>query len=143
MRSGSTAGRFLRFLAAGGVTAVVNFGTAALLLAIGLPVQLAVALAYLATITTHFTLQRFFVFAGQGAFALSTASQLRRYLAVAVVQYPLTAGLVALFVAAGLPDLAAVACTQVIVTPVTFVVMRTHLFHVAAGDADAPGEPIL
>jgi putative flippase GtrA len=131
----STAGRFLRFLIAGGLTTVVNFGTTALLLKVaGLPVQPSVALAYLVTITTHFTLQRFFVFAGQGAFALTPGAQVRRYLAVAAVQYPLTAGLVALFVAAGLPDLGAVACTQVIVTPVTFVVMRTKLFHAAAGD---------
>jgi putative flippase GtrA len=134
---GSTIGRFLRFLVAGGLTTVVNFGTTALLLKVaGLPVQAAVALAYVVTITTHFTLQRFFVFAGQGDFALSTGSQVRRYLSVAAVQYPLTAGLVALFVAAGLPDLGAVACTQVIVTPATFVIMRTKLFHAAAGDEE-------
>jgi putative flippase GtrA len=138
----STTGRFLRFLVAGGLTTVVNFASTALLLKVaGLSVQLSVALAYLVTITTHFTLQRFFVFAGQGEFALSTGSQLRRYLTVAAVQYPLTAGLVALFVAAGLPDLGAVACTQLIVTPVTFVVMRTKLFHAAAGDDEAPVGP--
>lgn len=127
-----------RFLVAGGLGAVVNFGTTALLLDVaGLGVQPAVALAYLVTIATHFTLQRLFVFAGQGEFALSLGAQVRRYAAIAAVQYPLTAGIVALFVAGGLSDLAAVFATAVIVTPVTFVLMRTRLFHAAAGDSDA------
>lgn len=127
--------RFARFVVAGGFTSLVQLtATAVLLHVVNLPVQPAVALAYLITITTHFTLQRFFVFAGQGEFALSPGAQLRRYAAVAGCQYPLTAGLVALFVALGLPDLGAVVCTMAIVTPMTFFIMRTKLFHAAAGD---------
>jgi putative flippase GtrA len=130
--------RFARFLVAGGFTALVQLVTTTLLLHVAnLPVQPAVAIAYLVTITTHFTLQRFFVFAGQGTFALSTGGQIRRYAAVAGTQYPLTAALVALFVWLGLPDLGAVVLTMLLVTPTTFILMRTKLFHVAAGDEPA------
>jgi putative flippase GtrA len=131
--------RFARFAFAGGFVAVVNLGTSALLIALfGVAVQLAVAIAYVIALTTHFTLQRFFVFAGQGGgFALSFGAQLRRYLAVAAVQYPLTAGLVALFTSAlGIADLVAVVCAAIVVMPVTFFIMRTRLFHAAAADVD-------
>jgi putative flippase GtrA len=138
----ASSARFARFLLAGGFTSLVQLVTTTLLLHVAdLPVQPAVAIAYVVTITTHFTLQRFFVFAGQGTFALSPAGQLRRYAAVAAVQYPLTAGLVAVFVWAGLPDLGAVVLTMLLVTPVTFVVMRTKLFHAAAGDEPEPESP--
>jgi putative flippase GtrA len=126
--------RIARFITAGGFVAVVNLGTGALLLALGVEVQLAVAVAYLAAITTHFTLQRLFVFAGEGAFALTLGRQLRRYTAMAAVQYPATAGLVALLVAAGLSNLGAVVCAALLVTPVTYVLLRTRMFHLAAGD---------
>jgi putative flippase GtrA len=129
------AGRVLRFVAAGGFVAVVNIGgTAVLYRAVGLPIQASVAIAYLAAITTHFTLQRVFVFAGQAGFALSLGAQVRRYAALAAVQYPLTAGLVAVLTSAGLPGLASVVVAAVIVTPVTFIIMRTRLFHAAAAD---------
>ncbi|MCW2986677.1 MAG: GtrA family protein, partial [Conexibacter sp.] len=141
-----TVQRLLRFVLAGGLTATVNFGSSAALLLLGLPVQAAVALAYLITVTTHFTLQRLFVFAGQGEFALPLSAQLRRYAAVALVQYPATAGLVAGFVALGAADIVAVVCAAILVMPITFVVLRTHLFHAVAGDepdADAPAAPPL
>jgi putative flippase GtrA len=126
--------RIARFITAGGFVAIVNLGTGALLLALGVEVQLAVAIAYLAGIATHFTLQRLFVFAGEGEFALTLGQQLRRYAALAAVQYPATAGLVALLVAAGLSNLAAVACAALVVMPMTYFLLRTQLFHVAAGD---------
>jgi putative flippase GtrA len=129
--------RVLRFLLAGGFVAVVNLGTGAVLLAAGLPVQAAVGIAYAMSICVHFTLQRTFVFAGEGGFALTLSQQLRRYAAMAAVQYPATAGLAALFVTAGLPDLAAVVATALLVTPVTYFVLRTRMFHRAAGDGPA------
>lgn len=126
--------RFARYLMAGGVVAFVNLGTGALLIGLGLEVQLAVLISYLAAVTTHFTLQRLFVFAGQGEFALSLGAQLRRYAALAVVQYPTTAGLTAVFVALGFPDLAALVTAALLVTPVTYLILRTRMFHLAAGD---------
>jgi putative flippase GtrA len=131
--------RVTRYLTAGGFVAVVNLGTGALLLALGVEVQLAVAIAYLATIIAHFTLQRLFVFAGEGAFALTLGQQLRRYAAMATVQYPATAGLVALLVIAGLSNLGAVVCAALLVAPVTYVLLRTRMFHVAAGDQPPRG----
>jgi len=128
-----------RFITAGGFVAIVNLGTGALLLALGVEVQVAVAIAYLAGITTHFTLQRLFVFAGDGAFALTLGQQLRRYAALAAVQYPATAGLVALLIASGLSNLAAVICAALLVMPVTYVLLRTRMFHVAAGDQPPGG----
>jgi putative flippase GtrA len=129
--------RVARFAVAGGFVAFVNLGTGALLLALGVEVQLTVAIAYLTAITTHFTLQRLFVFAGHGEFALTLGQQLRRYAAMAAVQYPTTAGLVALMVAAGFSNLAAVVCAALLVTPVTYFVLRTRMFHLAAGDEPA------
>lgn len=123
----------LRFVTAGGFVAFVNLGTGALLLALGVEVQLTVALAYLAGVTTHFTLQRLFVFAGEGEFALTLPQQLRRYAVLAAVQYPATAGLVAVLIAIGCSNLAAVVCAALLVAPVTYVVLRTRMFHVAAG----------
>jgi putative flippase GtrA len=129
--------RVTRYLTAGSFVAVVNLGTGAVLLALGVEVQLTVAIAYLAAITTHFTLQRLFVFAGEGAFALTLGQQLRRYLAMAAVQYPATAGLVALLVAIGFANLAAVVCAALLVTPATYFLLRTRMFHLAAGDEPA------
>jgi putative flippase GtrA len=126
----------VRFALAGGVTASVNFGASAILLLAGLPVQAAVAIAYLITVTTHFTLQRLFVFAGAGEFALPLSAQLRRYAALAAVQYPANAGLVAVFVALGAADFVAVVIAALLAMPITFVVLRTKLFHTVAGDLD-------
>jgi putative flippase GtrA len=126
--------RVTRYLTAGSFVAVVNLGASALLLAVGVEVQLTVAIAYLVTITTHFTLQRLFVFAGEGAFALTLSQQLRRYAVMAAVQYPATAGLVALLVAAGLSSLGAVVCAALLITPANYILLRTRMFHVAAGD---------
>jgi putative flippase GtrA len=131
--------RFTRYLTSGGFVAFVNLGTGALLLTLGVEVQLTVAIAFVVTITTHFTLQRVFVFAGEGAFALTLGQQLRRYLAMAAVQYPTTAGLVALLVGVGLQDFDAVVCTALLVAPVTFVLLRTRMFHRAAGDESRRG----
>lgn len=129
--------RVTRFLTAGSFVAGVNLGSSTLLLGLGVEVQLTVAISYLVTITTHFTLQRLFVFAGEGAFALTLSQQLRRYAVMAAVQYPATAGLVALLVAAGLSNLGAVVCASLLVTPVTYVLLRTRMFHIAAND-EAP-----
>ena len=129
--------RVARYVTAGGFVGIVNLGTGALLLALGVQVQLAVAIAYLAAITTHFTLQRLFVFAGEGEFALTLHQQLRRYVAMAAVQYPTTAGLVAVLVALGLSNLGAVVAAALLVTPATYFVLRTRMFHLAAGDEPA------
>lgn len=131
--------RFARFITAGGFVAIVNLGMGALLLALGVEVQLAVAIAYLAGITAHFTLQRLFVFAGEGTFALTLGRQLRRYAALAAVQYPATAGLVALVTAAGLSNFEAVVCAALLVMPLTYILLRTQMFHVAAGDQPQRG----
>jgi putative flippase GtrA len=129
--------RVTRYLTAGGLVAVVNLGSGALLLALGVEVQLTVAIAYFAAISTHFTLQRVFVFAGEGQFALTLGQQLRRYLAMTAVQYPATAGLVALLIALGFSNLAAVVSAALMVTPVIYVLLRTRMFHLAAGDEPA------
>jgi putative flippase GtrA len=131
-----------RFVLAGGLTASVNFGSSAVLLLAGLPVQAAVAIAYLITVTTHFTLQRLFVFAGAGEFALPLGGQLRRYAALAAVQYPANAGLVAVLVAIGVPDFVSIVIAALLAMPITFVVLRTKLFHTVAGDEpDVPAAP--
>ena len=106
-------------------------------MALGVEVQLAVAIAYLAGIATHFTLQRLFVFAGEGEFALTLGQQLRRYAVLAAVQYPATAGLVALLIAAGFRT-SPRSSAALLVMPVTYIMLRTRMFHVAAGDQPPP-----
>jgi putative flippase GtrA len=128
----------VRYAAAGGSVTVLYLCLTALLLKVGLPVQLGVALAYLVAVATHFVLQRTFVFGGRSEFALTLGAQARRFAAVALVQYGLTAGLVAILTSADVPDLLAVLITAAIVTPIIFVIARTRLFHgPPARDPDA------
>jgi putative flippase GtrA len=126
--------RLVRFAMAGTAVMVVNLATTTLLIALDVPVQATVAIAYLTSLVTHFTLQRTFVFAGQGQFALTLGQQMRRYAALAAVQYPTTAALAAIGVAIGLPDLAAAISATILMTPATYFLLRTRMFHAAAGD---------
>ena len=133
--------RVARFAIAGSVVMAVNLATTTALILVGTPVQATVAIAYLVSLVTHFTLQRTFVFAGQGTFALTIGQQMRRYLAMAVVQYPTTALIAAGGVAIGLPDLAAAISATILMTPATYFLLRTRMFHAAAGDDVAPDVP--
>jgi putative flippase GtrA len=57
----------------------------------GLPIQLAILVAYVLAVALHFLLQRAFVVRAQSTFVLSTREQLARYRLIGVVQYVVSA----------------------------------------------------
>lgn len=101
---------------------------------LGLPIQLAVLLAYTVAVTLHFSMQRWFVFAHVAEFHLSVAAQLRSYVVIGGVQYALTA-LATTF----LPDALGVSETVVylgcvgILSSAAFIGLRTLVFHARTG----------
>jgi putative flippase GtrA len=96
----------------------------------GIDFQIALVLGFASALTLHFVLQRVFVWAHHGEYALEMPQQVPRYLAVALLQYALTS-VATLF----LPDALGVSVTLVyVVTAVTlsvvsFFVFRSRVFH--------------
>src|SRR6516165_4502719 len=66
------------------VFVVYTGGTLLLSGPVGLPIVLAIAIAYPLAIVINFTLQRYFVFLDRETFALHWKAQLARYVAAAV-----------------------------------------------------------
>jgi putative flippase GtrA len=126
-------GQGLRFAIAGGivwcvyVVATLGFSHVA-----GLPFQAALALGFAVAVSTHFALQRMFVWIHREEFALPFERQVGRYLIVAGVQYGLTA-LVTSTVpdALGVPTDVVYLATAVCITAGNFVILRTRVFHAA------------
>jgi len=126
-------GQGLRFAIAGGivwcvyVVATLGFSHVA-----GLPFQAALALGFAVAVSTHFALQRMFVWIHHEEFALPVERQVGRYLIVAGVQYGLTA-LVTSTVpdALGVPTDVVYLATAVCITAGNFVILRTRVFHAA------------
>lgn len=92
----------------------------------------AVAIGYLFGTTTHFAMQRLFVFKSETGFALSMRQQAVRYIAVVLVQYALTATAMSV-----LPDLIDIPELLIFlgvagsVALGNFVLLRNRLFHAA------------
>lgn len=81
----------VRFVLAGGAVALSYVGLGLLLSGpVGMPIQLAIPIAYVLATGLHFSLQRWIVFV-HDAFALSAREQLTRYLPVGIAQYAFTA----------------------------------------------------
>ena len=57
----------------------------------GVPIEVAIPIAYVLAVTLHFNLQRHFVFRHVDEFALSTRQQIGRYVVIGAIQYPITA----------------------------------------------------
>jgi len=96
------------------------------------PWWLAVAIGYVFGTTTHFTLQRVFVFKSDTGFALSMRQQAVRYLAVVVVQYVITStAMTFLPDLIDLPELLIFVGVAGAVAIANFVLLRTRLFHAA------------
>jgi putative flippase GtrA len=133
------AGRGIRFALAGGFVALLYLAVTTLLYEVlGLPFQLALVLGFATGLVAHFTLQRVFVWVHPDGFALPVRHQAGRYLAVAAVQYGVTAAATAV-----LPDLLGVRVTYVylatvvLVTITSFLIFRSHVFH-----AKTPSDPL-
>jgi len=121
----------LRYLLVGGLTAGVYLGLGVLLSGPGdMNIQLAIPIAYAVSLVVHFSLQRYFVWAHKEEYALGAGGQGTRYLAIAGVQYVMTA-----LATAFLPDVLGVSeqvvfvVGAVVATLIVFTVLRLHVFH--------------
>ncbi len=120
-----------RFVLAGATVALVYLlATTLLSSAAHLRFQLALLIGFCAGLVVHFTLQRTFVWAGQGEFALPVRWQAARYLTMAGVQYGLTAAATSLLPALlGAPVEGVYLATAFVLTAINFVVFRHVIFH--------------
>ena len=109
----------------------------------GMRFQLALAIGFCVGLAVHFTLQRVFVWTHHEEFALPLRHQLGRYLAVAAVQYGVTAASTSLLPAAlGAPTEAVYLATVAVVLSANFLVFRHGIFHgKPAGKDSAPVQP--
>jgi putative flippase GtrA len=123
--------QWFRFLLVGGIVAGVYVGTTTgLAEVIGLPFEASLAIGFALAIVTHFTLQRLFVWRHAAAFALSLHHQVARYLAMAGVQYGLTAAVTAVLPRAlGVSPEVVYLPTVVAISATNFLVFRTRIFH--------------
>jgi putative flippase GtrA len=129
--SSATHHQALRYVVSGGVVTVANLGLGLLLSGpLGIPIQIAICIAFVASLLLNYTLQRLFVFADRESFALAGASQFTRYIQLGAAQYVFTA-----LATAVLPGLLGVSQQVVFVAAalfaaaVTFVVLRLAVFH--------------
>jgi putative flippase GtrA len=127
------AGQGLRFALSGGLVAAVYVGTTTLLGAvIGIRFQLAIAIGFVVAISVHFTLQRLFVWDRLRVFALPIRHQVTRYLAIAAIQYGLTAACTAALRALlHLPAETAYLITAASLSAGNFFLLRSRVFHPA------------
>lgn len=118
-----------RYAIAGVLTAVVSIGSVLMLTGL-VGVQLAILLSYPLVLVVHFSLQRWFVFAGEDAYALAGGAQVRRYLMTVAAQYCYVAACTALLISAiGLGDRVAYLAAVLSGTALVFTVMRLGVFH--------------
>lgn len=120
-----------RFVIAGGTVAVVYIG---LVLAMsgpfGVPIQIAIPIAFWLGVALNYTLQRFFVFRNSPAFALAWHAQLGRYVGLSICQYLFTAITThALPPRLGVSEQAVYVAATVIASGTTFVLLRIGVFH--------------
>jgi putative flippase GtrA len=120
-----------RYALAGAAVAITYIGLTLLLSGPGqLPIQAAILVGYVLAVALHFTLQRLFVFRDRSAFALSAREQAGRYVAIGFAQYAATAALTALLPSAlGVSEQVAYVATVVVISALTFLLLRTRVFH--------------
>ena len=124
-------GPLLRYAIAGGCVAVVYLSLPLLLHdVVGIPIEVAIPIAYAVALTLQFNLQRHFVFHHVDQFALTTRQQIGRYAMIAAVQYPTTALATAFL--PGLLHISSDAAFLIITGTISltaFLVLRGHVFH--------------
>lgn len=117
-------------LAGATVTLVYLLTTSALAGLAHLRFQAALAIGFCTALSVHFTLQRRFVWAGRGEFALALPRQALRYLATAATQYGATAAGTALLPSLlGVPVEGVYLVLAVVLATINFVVFRQLVFH--------------
>lgn len=104
----------------------------------GVPIQVAIPLAYVTAVTLHFNLQRHFVFRHVSEFALTRRAQVGRYVMIGAVQYPATALATALLPALlGLSARETFVVVALTMSLMVFLVLRTHIFQATPAPDDA------
>jgi putative flippase GtrA len=124
-------GQGLRFAASGGFVTLVYVATTSLLAEVlGVEFQVSLASGFTLALTTHFTLQRFFVWTHGPGFALALRHQLARYLALAALQYGTTV-VVTRFLPRALhvPTEVVYLGTAAVLSCATFLLFRSRVFH--------------
>jgi N-acetyl-alpha-D-muramate 1-phosphate uridylyltransferase len=131
-------GQGTRYALAGGFVTLVYLLTTTALATLGhVHFQLALAIGFCCAVAVHFTLQRKFVWAGRGDFALPLHRQTARYLATAGTQYGLTAAGTSLLPSAlGLPVEPIYLTLAAILVSTNFVVFRNVVFYPETGRAE-------
>lgn len=126
-------GQGVRFALAGSVVLGVYILMTLVLADVAhLAFQVALAIGFVTAVVTHFTLQRLFVWSHHEEFALRIHAQITRYVAMALVQYGLTAGATSLLPELlGLPTEVVYLTVAVLVTMANFFTFRTRVFHAA------------
>lgn len=123
--------QLIRYASVGVLVSAIYIGLTLVLSGpVGLPIQAAIPIAYVSAICVHFTLQRLFVFRNAEAFALAMHHQVGRYLLVALFQYAVAAIATAILPAAlGVPQRAVYTTTAIVMSGVSFLLLRTRVFH--------------
>jgi putative flippase GtrA len=136
-------GQGIRFVLSGGTVALVYLATTTILAElVGLPFQAALAIGFCFGLVVHFTLQRMFVWAHEGEFALPLRHQVGRYLVVALLQYAVTAASTALLPnALGISAELVYLATVGVVLATNFLVFRNGIFHAEPSGAELVGAP--
>jgi putative flippase GtrA len=131
-------GQGVRFALSGGTVALVYLATTTVLAEIaGMPFQAALAIGFSVGLVVHFTLQRWFVWTHHEEFALPLGHQLGRYLAIAAVQYGVTAASTGLLPSAlGVSTEIVYLATVAVVVSTNFLVFRNGIFHAKSGAID-------
>ena len=124
-------GQGMRYALAGALVALVYLLTTTFLaVVVGLPFEVALPIGFTVGLGVHFTLQRLFVWAPVGEFALPFPHQARRYLVLAGLQYAVTAATTSLLPAVlGLPTEVVYLGTVVLIASTNFLLFRNVIFH--------------
>jgi putative flippase GtrA len=118
-----------RFLATGGIVAVVHLSLVSAMVLLGVDIQLALIASYVVSLSIHFTLNRQWVFATDQGYVFHFTLQGARYLATAGLSYGCTAAALAVLPdALGLPELAVFFLASGVMAVVSFVLLNTWVF---------------
>jgi putative flippase GtrA len=118
-----------KFVLTGALVGGTHLALVTLMVLAGVPIQAALALAYLVALAVHFTLNRQWVFAEHSGYALHFSRQGVRYLLIAGLSYAGTA--ISVAVLPGLldiPQLAAFFMAAIAMAGVSFVLLNFWVF---------------
>jgi putative flippase GtrA len=130
-RSSRTHVMALRYVVTGGTVALVYLGLGLLLSGpLGVPIQIAIPVAFALSLMLNYMLQRHFVFGHSESFALSGRAQFVRYAQIGVAQYAFTAGATALLPGPlGVSEQVVYVVAALTAPVITFLLLRLVVFH--------------